>query len=153
MIKFIIILFFSSICFAEDDFFIRYSVNAGGKLSNLRGLSIGIHQDIGLISFKHEAGVLLDKLGSNMVYGQTGIGVEPSSKHFYVHYFQSIGAVTSEDQYLSGYFQFFSDVGIGFIGNNKVSVGVGLKHVSNGGIVKPNIGKDTINLLIRIPID
>lgn len=147
------LLFLSIMAAANEDFFVRYSVNAVKPYPGVKGLSIGLQASPDVLAWKLETGFLSDLRANNLAgYGQVGLGVEPKYGPVYFHFFQSVGAISAQDQYLSGYFQFFEDLGVGFKGTNGTGIGLGYKHISNAGITTPNRGKDLINLMVRFPL-
>lgn len=152
MKKFIILfLLFTNTAFSGDkDLFLRYSVNANDRASSLKSLSLGVQEDHGVLSSKWELGVIAT--GEAMWFGQIGVGVEPKAGAFYIHFFQSIGAVSREDNYLSGYFQFIEDLGLGIKDERSgTAIGFSFKHISNAGMSNPNRGRDMLGLQVRIP--
>lgn len=147
------LLLFTNISFAEEEFFLRYSVNANpkaGSLSSLKSLSVGFTKKYNYLIRKYEIGVLASD--STMMFGQIGIGIEPVSNNFYMHFYQSVGVVSGEDKFLSGYFQFFEDFGFGIKDKNHTAIGFSFKHISNAGLSSPNRGRDMLGLQIRIPL-
>lgn len=132
------------------DLYLRYMIHAKAPLHSLAGGGIGIQWQEHPLLFRLEGGFLRDKRVPNTVgYTQLGVGIEPRYHTFYVQFVQSIGAVSADDRYLSGVFQFFLDAGIG-IRNKSKALGIGWKHISNAGIARPNIGKDLLTLQILL---
>ncbi len=148
-----LLLFLSNVALADNDLFLRYSLNAKGKLSDIKSLAIGLQRDHGRLQTKYETGLIINH-EEPMWFGQAGVGLEPRAGAFYVHFFQSIGVVSIENRNLSGYFQFVEDFGLG-IKDEKTGTAIGLsfKHISNAGLSKPNKGLDMIGLQVRIPIN
>ena len=66
-------------------------------------------------------------------YAEFGIGVYYLSELY-----------DNDDKKLSTKFQFGDHIGVGYVFNNRLDVGVKLQHFSNGGIKKPNSGVDML---------
>lgn len=133
--------------------FLRYSVSAVKPYPQIKSISAGYQEPLGLFEIKYEFGIMHDtRTASAMGFGLVGIGIEPTYGPIYVYFFQSAGLVTGEDSYISGYFQFFEEAGVGFKGRNGTAVSFGARHISNAGLSYPNKGKDTINFQVRFPL-
>jgi hypothetical protein len=90
--------------------------NAAGNTRNI--------VDIGITPiFRVQSGM---KTG---LYGEAGIGI---------HYLSEL--YDNNERHLSSHFQFGSHIGCGYVFRNKVDIGVKVRHISNGGIKKPNDG-------------
>jgi lipid A 3-O-deacylase len=62
-------------------------------------------------------------------YSEAGIGIHLLSELY-----------DNDDSRLSTHYQFGDHVGIGYVFNNKLDLGLKLQHFSNGGFKKPNDG-------------
>lgn len=71
-------------------------------------------------------------------YGEAGIGLNVLSELY-----------DNNDDQLSTAFQFSDHIGIGYVFNNKVDVGLKVLHYSNGGIKEPNDGADFVLATLR----
>lgn len=152
LIATVFLLLFSINARSEEDIFIRYSINANKPVRSLKSLSLGAIQKHEVLHTIFELGVLAD--GDAALFGQIGAGIEPKAGPIYFHFFQSIGFVTKEDQYLSGYFQFVEDLGVGIRDvKTQTALGFSFKHLSNGGLSSPNKGRELIGIQVRLPID
>jgi len=137
-----------------DDIAIRYSVNAIGSPSDVKYVSIGHTFDHYFLEGKLEAGLLLDQRvkKSSTGVGIASLGVAPKAGNFFMSFHQGIALLSNPDDiYLSGNLQFTEDLGVGFRGSNGTAIVLGYRHMSNAGIVNPNLGKDMFYLETRLP--
>lgn len=74
-------------------------------------------------------------------YAEAGIGVHLMSQLY-----------DNNDDKLSTAFQFGDHIGIGYVFDNKLDVGLKYQHFSNGGIKSPNSGVDFTVLRISYPL-
>ncbi|WP_296500958.1 acyloxyacyl hydrolase [Rhodoferax sp.] len=90
----------------------------------------------------------------------TSIGLTPvlrfqqdSKKGFYAEARIGIHLLSelydNDNNHLSTSFQFGDEVGVGYVFNNKLDIGLKLQHFSNGGIKKPNDGIDFTSIRVR----
>lgn len=144
--SFLAIILFSTMSYAND-VFIRYNIHAKTPYPDVSSVTLGYIHPVSIIKAKYEGGILLDRRVPNKTgYLQAGVGVQPEYGPVYIYFYQSVGLLSHTDNYLSTHFQFFEDVGIGFRGKDRTFIGIGYKHISNGGIKLPNKGKDLIGL-------
>lgn len=76
-------------------------------------------------------------------------GVEPKSDHFYVSYKFGTAFITDSDALLGSNIQCGHEVGLGMRDLRDIRVGLILKHFSNAGIVRPNVGRDFLGFRIE----
>jgi lipid A 3-O-deacylase len=71
-------------------------------------------------------------------YAEAGIGIHLLSELY-----------NNNNKHLSTNFQFGDEVGIGYVFNNKLDIGLKLQHFSNCGIKEPNDGIDFTSIRVR----
>lgn len=76
-------------------------------------------------------------------------GVEPKSKHLYMSYKLGPAIIMYPDALLGSHIQISHELGVGMRDDRDVRVGIVLKHFSNAGLVKPNVGRDFVLLRIE----
>lgn len=69
-------------------------------------------------------------------------GVEPRSQNMYMHYLVGPAFILWPDSVVASTAQVAHELGVGFMDERGCRVGVAYKHYSNGGAVKPNLGRD-----------
>lgn len=136
-----------------DDLTLRYSVNAIGAPADVMGLSLGHTFDSGFLQYKLEGGFTNDRRVSNLTgFGLASVGIVPTAGNFFMSFHQGFALLTNPDgHYNSGVFQFAEDLGVGFRGTNNTAVVIGLRHLSNAGLMSENYGRDTMYLEVRLP--
>lgn len=72
------------------------------------------------------------------LYAEAGIGIHLLSELY-----------DNNNSHLSTSFQFGDEVGVGYVFNNKLDIGLKLQHFSNGGIKKPNDGVNFASIRAR----
>ena len=135
-----------------DDWFFRYAAN---QELTVKSFSIGETFNAYFLNHKLEAGGLWDNRGTNGFnpYFAIGTGVAPQLGKVFLEFHQSIAAFSNPDgTYMSSHFEFMEDLGIGFRGKRDESLVFGYKHISNGGVVPPNLGVDLFNMSVRFPL-
>jgi hypothetical protein len=136
-----------------DDLTLRYSVNAIGAPADVMGLSLGHTFDSGFLQYKLEGGFTNDRRVSNLTgFGLASVGIVPTAGNFFMSFHQGFALLTNPDgHYNSGVFQFAEDLGVGFRGTNNTAIVLGLRHLSNAGLMSENYGRDTLYIEVRIP--
>lgn len=76
-------------------------------------------------------------------------GVEPKSDHFYMSYKLGPALITNPDAMLGSNIQCGHEFGLGMRDARDVRIGLVIKHFSNAGIVRPNLGRDFVGLRIE----
>ena len=71
-------------------------------------------------------------------YAEAGIGIHLLSELY-----------DNDNNHLSTRFQFGDEVGVGYVFNNKLDIGIKLQHFSNGGVKEPNDGIDFTSIRVR----
>lgn len=95
--------------------------------------------------YKFEEGVFN---GINMyIAGSVGLQIQSDSGIF-ARYFLGPSYVFNKDTRLASPFEFNHDLELGIRDKSGLEISMGLKHMSNAGLVEPNPGRDfiTINL-------
>ena len=77
------------------------------------------------------------------------LGVEPKAEHFYLTYKLGPSIITHTDALLGSNVQMAHELGFGMYDKRNVRVGLVLKHFSNAGLVRPNLGRDFVGLRIE----
>lgn len=145
-------LLFSCNVFAQEP---TYFLKFGGMLNTPalnqnKLLSIGYQAPLGRIfDYQLEVGTFNDNINDfKTVYGGPSLGLTTGGDNFYVKVFSGPVFVSYTDQHLSTPVEFNTDFEIGIKDGRGVNIGIGYKHMSNAGIVGPNIGRDFIYLKI-----
>ncbi len=86
---------------------------------------------------------------SNSAFVEMLMGVEPYADRFYMTYKAGPAIITNTDCLLGSNIQVAHEFGLGMKDLRGVKVGLVLKHFSNAGIVKPNVGRDFIGLRVE----
>lgn len=143
----------------EGSSFAKYSlgVNAPNQnsISDVKSISVGYLHRLGIFETKIEVGGWADNTGNqdaaNSLFGFYSFGLEADLKYFYANFFQGVGGISHTDNVLGGYFQFCEELGIGVRDDRGIGIGAQFKHISDGGLVQPNHGRDFIGLVIQFP--
>ncbi len=104
-----------------------------------------IHNISGIFDAKAEAGY-----SGEMRYGGISVGIKATEGAFFVRYWIGPSLITTTDSYLSSQFQFNHDLEVGIKSKNGIEFMLGWKHMSNAGIVPPNLGRDWVGAGIGI---
>lgn len=105
------------------------------------------------LTYQYEVGGWVDTAGDGRKssgYGAYQLGVQTDGPVF-ARVMAGPALVTNPDSYLGGPVAFTEDFYFGLSGNNKNTVGVMYKHISNAGLEQPNIGRDLAGVQISIP--
>lgn len=130
-----------------DDVFLRYNIHAVAPYPDVSSLSIGRINRHKVLASKYEGGIILDRRVPNKVaFGSASIGVQPEWGPFSLYFFQGVALLSGTDKFLSTPYQFMEEAGLQWRGKDGTFIGLGLRHISNGGLRLPNIGKDFIGL-------
>lgn len=130
-----------------------------------KGVSNSSHSDLISIGFRdklfdvfvyqYEGGIWLDPSGggrkTSAILGAS-LGIEVKSGDLVFRSVHGPSFISTPDAYIGGYFPNFNhDVYLGLRDKNDYSVGVSYKHVSNAGLMPPNLGRDFVSVDIGIP--
>ena len=148
----LIILFFSLSAFADSNIKLKYGVGVDSvKIldDTYRAIELGYYTDVEKsISWAVTAGYYGDKsidLDTGFACAQFGVELNPFGFMYVDNYFgpcylhESGGA-------LSGNLQFATNTGIGWRDKTGSQMGINLKHFSNAGLSKPNMGTNLLML-------
>jgi hypothetical protein len=113
-----------------------------GKLSPERGIF-----QFGLGGWSHD-GLSGYTKPSLYVYG--GAGIEPTANKNYLNYVIGPSLISSPDSYLSSYYQFFQETGMGVRDVYDTRIGIVFKHLSNAGLKKPNAGRNFLTIRAQV---
>ena len=94
----------------------------------------------------HSKGGELQEKARDSFFVETLLGVEPISDHFYISYKLGPAIISHTDALLGSNLQIGHELSFGMRDNKEVRVGIVLKHFSNAGLLKPNLGRDFIGL-------
>lgn len=131
---------------------------AGGMLSVGMGRGVLAHDPFerfasigyktgGELQFKAETGFYLDYENETKMTGFASAsgGYElTASDGKYVSAFLGPAAITQKDRKLGSLYQFQIDFGIGLKMDSGKALGLRFIHLSNAGVVQPNIGRDIL---------
>ena len=120
-----------------------------------KSFSLGYEEDwVGPFIHQYELGVYADQGGhgrSTSGFGNMSVGVEVNPGYFVARSLWGIGAITTPDSMLGGWFQFNQDLLLGVKDDKGHIIGVDYKHISSAGIYSPNQGRDFILIHVEIP--
>lgn len=147
-----------SLAFASE---LRLSYGLGteeslGIDSTVKGLGAAYIKHWDVVSLKWELGTMSDsKLADPFLPYSTiqfGTQIKPWD-WFYVENYFGPGYVSQTTDKLGSNFQFFLDLGLGFKEpNTGAALGWGYQHISNAGIVQPNIGQNVMKIQVGFPL-
>lgn len=130
-----------------------YLTYGNDKTQSARYLSTGLTDDFnGLIKSRYELGYWSDRTNRSSLYGTVQLGLDASNDSFYSDFYTGPSLITHPDTVLSTPLEFKHDLGVGIVGKNKVRVGINYSHLSNAGIRQPNVGRDSIQFKLTLPI-
>lgn len=135
---------------AEAGSFGRYGVGAFNSAEHSKAetkvFSLGYEDEvIGPMIKQVEAGLWVDATGNgrrSSGFASYSIGVECSPGSLVLRTLWGVGAITSPDAFLGGWFQFNQDLLLGFKDSRGTVFGLNYKHLSSAGIYSPNKGRD-----------
>lgn len=110
---------------------LAYTVGGGGWIDNT-----GYTYKSGDWTYKASSSYFVESL----------FGVEPKSEHFYLNYKLGPTIISNTDAYLGSNLQCGHELGFGMRDIRDVRVGFVIKHMSNAGLVKPNLGRDWLGV-------
>lgn len=117
-------------------------------------LGLGYRDALGYgLTYQYEVGGWTDiaKHGrKGSAYGTAQIGVEADAG-ITIRAMVGPALISTPDAYLGGTFQFNEDFYAGIRGANGNTAGFKYKHISNAGIMQPNVGRDFAGLEVGIP--
>jgi hypothetical protein len=104
--------------------------------------------------YKVEGGVFTDSnRGSKSAgYINPSIGLEVRPGWFYAQTFLGVALISATDNKLSTNYEFTHDLSLGIKDDSGKGFGVGVMHMSNAGIKKPNIGRNWFFVEIKVPL-
>lgn len=103
---------------------------------------------------QYEVGIFADSSGHGRRSSGLGfysVGVEVNPGYLLLRSMWGVGAITSPDSMLGGWFQLTQDLTLGFKDNKGKAIGLNYKHISSAGIYDPNKGRDFITVVVEIP--
>lgn len=162
MLKYLIVL--SALCvptfsYAVEDtpeYYFKFGTGLNNSGVTTKIISFGRQsQAFYLLEQQIEGGVYIDNSQAQGIigYGSYELGFATySNAGFYAKFFVGPGFITQTDSRLSSIFEFNEDIEFGLSGNNGVSIGAFFHHMSNAGLVGPNLGRDFMGLKIQIPL-
>jgi hypothetical protein len=159
MIKKILFVILFKLCLlwplsADGGTFFRYGTGVS-RSSGMHTLTLGYEEKvIGPFITQLEGGIFSDSAGEGRrgsAFGTASIGIEATPGYFVLRSVHGIGAITSPDSMLGGWFQFNNDLLIGIQDDHGVIFGLNYKHISSAGINTPNLGRDMVLVHVEIP--
>lgn len=108
-----------------------------------------------ILDQKYEGGVWTDMLGEGRKssgYANYSVGIKVEPGVFYAQAYVGVALITHPDTQLGSHGQFTHDIGFGFQDAKKKAMGLNIKHISNAGLKKPNIGRNFVQLEVKIPL-
>jgi hypothetical protein len=129
--------------------------------TDVKFIEFGRSGEVGKLAYTVGAGGWTDNTGyvstangwrytaSSSEFVETLLGVEPKSEHFYMTYKLGPAIITNTDALLGSNIQVAHEFGFGMRDVRDVRVGLVIKHFSNAGLVKPNVGRDFLGIRIE----
>lgn len=121
----------------------------------VKTFSLGYEEDwFGPFIHQYEVGMFSDTSGhgrSSTGFGFMSVGVEVNPGYLVVRSLWGIGAITTPDTMLGGWFQFTQDLLLGVRDNKGNMIGLDYKHISSAGIYPINRGRDLLTVQVEIP--
>lgn len=100
--------------------------------------------------YSYGGGAIIDSSNypgsSSTMYGTALLGVGPHLQNLVVEYYLGGAYIQTPDTILGSHLQFAHEVLIGIKDFRNVGVFISIKHLSNAGLVKPNMGRNFIGL-------
>ena len=131
----------------------------GGSIGNsvtfgTKFLAIG-HQDhlLSLLDYQLESGYILDNEFPGLyraLYVSIAPGFSIVKTDYYLKVFCGPALISNTDVHLSSIFEIATDIELGLRDIRGLDLGVGYKHMSNAGLVPPNLGRDFLYFKINI---
>ena len=145
----------------QADSIVKYGLGVGSSAKNsnteVKTISIAYQENaFGPIIYQLEGGIWTDsrsdvkRKGSG--FGDAGIGFNIDAGNLYCQTVVALAIITDTDSMLGSHFQFNNDLAIGLKDRDGNSIGLNYKHISNAGLVSPNIGRDFIMMRLAIPL-
>lgn len=159
---FILLTFFVTIFPKEGlaESYLKYGVgvfnSASNKFSETKAISLGYRDRLlGPFVYQYGGGIWIDSAGN----GRKGsgvfdisIGIEAVSKDLVLRSAHGIATISTPDAYLGGYFpNFVHDLYVGMRDQRGVAIGLSYRHISNAGLMSPNMGRDFLFVDLGIP--
>lgn len=116
-----------------------------GKLAYTAG--VGYWMDT--TGYRSQGNLFVSDRAENSWFVETLYGVEPHCGPVYLTYKLGPAIITHPDPLLGSNLQIAHELGFGLRDSRGVRVGIVLKHFSNAGIVRPNLGRDFVGLRIE----
>lgn len=136
----------------------RYGLGVFNSAQYSRGetklFSLGYEQDwVGPFIYQYEAGMYNDTGPGRGAsgFGNISAGVEVAPGYLILRSLWGVGAITTPDDMLGGWFQFNQDFLIGLRDITGNMIGLDYKHISSAGIYSPNRGRDFLVVQVEIP--
>jgi hypothetical protein len=140
---------------AHDSVYLKF----GGSLRepdffNNKLIAIGFADSLGksIFDYQLEGGMFANNaIGGTTGYGGPSLGVSIIERKYYIKAFAGPAVITRLDDHLSTPIVFNIDFEIGLKNTKGEGIGIGYKHLSNGGIQSPNLGRDFLYLKVMVP--
>ena len=149
---------YSKTCLSESFIKIGSGVTspAGAGAVDVSMTSFGFRDQIlGALVYQYEAGLWLDSAGNgrkSSALFNICIGLEVVSGPVVARSVHGPAFISTPDSRLGGYFPNFNhDIYLGLRDRRGNAVGLTYKHVSNAGLMPPNVGRDFLSVDIGIP--
>ena len=159
MKKLLLALLFLIPSVAHGDSFFRYGVgvfdSAQYGRAETKSFSLGYEEQwFGPIIRQMEAGLFADEGGNGRKssgYANYSIGVEANPGYLVMRSLWGVGAISTPDSMLGGWFEFNQDLLVGVKDDKGNMIGLDYKHMSSAGIYDPNKGRDFLLVHVEIP--
>lgn len=160
LIGFMIIFLISFIvimlpCRSLADSFLKYGTGViNSKESKM--ISTGFRNNLfDSLVYQYEGGIWLDyaeKGRKSSFFFDASAGIEATAGELVLRSTHGIAFISTPDVNIGGYLPNFNhDLYIGIRGKNGNSIGLNYKHISNLGLMPPNIGRDFVSIDLGVP--
>jgi hypothetical protein len=138
---------------AKADPYLKAGLGLNNRLGITKAFFIGNQSYLGkYFLWQVEGGGFVD-INSKSSLGliSASFGVHATGSNFYAKFLIGPALMTGTDDRLSSLFEFNDDLEFGIKGKSGAEVGVNYKHLSNAGLVGPNLGRDFLMLKVQLP--
>lgn len=145
---------------ALADSFLKYGIglsrSAESSASETKMFSLGFRDQLfGGLVYQYEGGMWIDSASKGRMssaFFDAGIGLEVRSGDLVLRSIHGVAFISTPDSYLGGYFPNFNhDIYVGIKDSNENSIGISYKHISNAGLMPPNVGRNFVSIDLGIP--
>ena len=154
LILMLLFVFITQVAFAGG--FAKVGGDATNRIVfNNKLITLGYqHKFFYLFDYQLEAGNFSNhgkSLPDESYFVGSSVGVSLVQHSWYAKSFIGPALVTPTNVYLNTPIELNTDLELGLRDHRGLGMGVGYKHMSNGGVTTPNLGRDFLFLKIQLP--